>query len=413
MQRAYSRKLVKKGGGIGAALGVIGLVSFGQPVLAQQATLAEAISGGKVGLDLRYRYEHVDADNFERNANASTLRTRLNYTTGSFNGFTALIELDDITALGSRRYNEFTGLPRDKTEYPVVADPTGTEVNQAYLSYAGLMDTTIRLGRQRIVYDNARFIGNVGWRQNEQTFDGFAVSNTALPHMTLNYAYIDQVNRIFGKDSPKGEVDMRSHLLNASYSGLGFGTLTGYGYFLEYVDAPATSNRTVGIRLAGTPVVAEGMKLLYALEYARQDDYRRGASTIDADYQLIELGAEMSGVSARLGQEVLGADGSAFSTPLATGHAFNGWADIFLNTPVNGLQDRYLKLSGAAMGTTLQAAYHRFDADRGSADYGSEINLMASRPFGKVNLMAKYARYSADELAVDTEKVWLMAQVAF
>jgi hypothetical protein len=119
MQRAYSRKLVKKGGGIGAALGVIGLVSFGQPVLAQQATLAEAISGGKVGLDLRYRYEHVDADNFERNANASTLRTRLNYTTGSFNGFTALIELDDITALGSRRYNWMSMMQRRSASVPL------------------------------------------------------------------------------------------------------------------------------------------------------------------------------------------------------------------------------------------------------------------------------------------------------
>lgn len=412
MHRSHSRRLVGKGG-IGAALGVIGLVSLGQPVLAQQATLAEAIAAGKAGLDLRYRFEHVDADNFDRNANASTLRTRLNYTTGSFNGFTALIELDDITALGSRRYNEFTGLPSDKPQYPVVADPTGTEVNQAFLAYSGIPDTTLKLGRQRIIYDNARFIGNVGWRQNEQTFDAVSVSNTALANTTINYAYLDQVNRIFGKDSPKGEIDMRSHLLNASYTGLGFGTLTGYGYFLEYVDAPALSNRTLGLRLAGTPTIAEGVKLLYALEYAKQDDYRRGASTIDADYQLIELGAEVSGISARLGREVLGRDGSAFSTPLATAHAFNGWADIFLNTPANGLQDRYLKLGGAAMGTTLQAAYHRFDADRGNADYGSEINLMASRPFGKVNLMAKYARYSADDFAFDTEKVWLMAQAAF
>ena len=32
-------------------------------------------------------------------------------------------------------------------------------------------------------------------------------------------------------------------------------------------------------------------------------------------------------------------------TPLATLHAFNGWADMFLTTPANGLQDLYFRAS--------------------------------------------------------------------
>lgn len=380
---------------------------------AQSASLGEAIAGGKAGLDLRYRYERVEQDNPLRDANASTLRTRLNYATGAFEGFAAFIEFDDVRVLGSERYNNATGLPSAQTQYSVVADPEGTEVNQAFLSYAGFPDSLLKLGRQRIIYDNARFIGNVGWRQNEQTYDAFSVVNGSLADTQLSYAYIDKVNRIFGEDSPNGETDMKSHLLNLGYSGFEAGKLSLYGYFLEYADAPAASNRTLGARFAGGYSLEGDNRLLYTLEYAKQDDYKRGASNIDADYYLLELGARVSGVTALVGHEVLGVDGSAFSTPLATAHAFNGWADVFLATPADGLRDTYFKLSGAFAGTGLAAAYHDFAADRGGDDYGTEINLQATRSFGRVNMLAKYARYSADDFATDTSKFWLMAQVAF
>ncbi|TVP88793.1 MAG: hypothetical protein EA348_09855, partial [Pseudomonadaceae bacterium] len=152
---------------------------------------------------------------------------------------------------------------------------------------------------------------------------------------------------------------------------------------------------------------------LYTLEYAKQSDYKGGNSDIDADYRLIELGAAVNGVTGRIGREVLGVDGTPFSTPLATAHAFNGWADVFIATPADGLDDRYLKLGGRLQGINLLAAWHQFYADRGSDRYGRELNLQAGRPFGPVNLLAKYARYSAKDLGVDTEKFWLMAQASF
>ncbi|WVM89678.1 alginate export family protein [Halopseudomonas pachastrellae] len=149
-------------------------------VLAEAASISEAVTGGKAGLDLRYRYEYVDQDGIDKSAGASTLRTRINFATAPYRGFGAFVEADDVTVIGSERYNNATGLPSAKTQYPVVADPDGTEINQAWLSYAGLDATTLKFGRQRIIYDNARFIGNVGWRQNEQTYDGFSLSNSSL-----------------------------------------------------------------------------------------------------------------------------------------------------------------------------------------------------------------------------------------
>ena len=383
------------------------------PVQAESASLVEAIQAGKADIDLRYRFEQVRQDNQDRNANASTLRTRLNYATGSYQRLSTFIEFDDIRVLGPTRYNNASGRSSARTEYPVVADPSSTEVNQAYLTYSGLSDTTLRLGRQRIIYDNARFIGNVGWRQNEQTYDAFSLVNSSLSDTTFSYAYIDQVNRIFGKDSPIGETNMRSHLLNASYGGLPIGQLTAYGYFLETPDTPLASNRTLGLRFTGSHATSEQLSLLYTLEYAQQDDYKDGSSDIDADYRLIELGATLNGVTARFGQEVLGADGTAFSTPLATAHAFNGWADAFLVTPPDGLDDRFLKVSGRLQGNNLLVGWHQFRADRGGDRYGHELNLQAARPFGPVNMLAKYARYSAKDRGTDTEKFWLMAQISF
>ena len=381
---------------------------------ASAATLAEAISGGKAGLDLRYRFETVDQDGASNDATASTLKTRLNYATGDYNGFSAFIEFDDVMALGDVEYNDATGLATAQTSYPVVADPEGTEVNQAKISYKGVDGTTMTLGRQRVIFDNARFIGNVGWRQNEQTYDAFTIANTSLADTSIVYGYVTNVNRIFGEASTKGDIDTKTHLVNVSYSGLEAGKLTGYGYFLDLVNAPTASNSTLGLRFAGGTKVTEAVKALYTVEFATQSDYKDGASTIDADYSLIELGAAASGVTAKLGVETLSGDGTyGFSTPLATAHAFNGWADKFLATPANGLVDTYVSVGGKVSGVKLKAVYHDFTSDAGSTDYGTELDLLAAKKIGSYTLLAKYAAYSADNLATDTSKLWLMGQAKF
>ncbi len=381
---------------------------------ASAATLAEAISDGKAGLDLRYRFETVDQDGASNDATASTLKTRLNYATGDYNDFSAFIEFDDVMALGDVEYNDATGSATAQTSYPVVADPEGTEVNQAKISYKGVDDTTMTLGRQRVIFDNARFIGNVGWRQNEQTYDAFTIANTSLADTSIVYGYVTNVNRIFGEASTKGDIDTETHLVNIAYSGLEAGKLTGYGYFLDLLDSPAASNSTLGLRFAGGTKVSEAAKVLYTLEFANQSDYSDGASTIDADYSLIEVGGKAGGVTAKLGVETLSGDGTyAFSTPLATAHAFNGWADKFLGTPANGLVDAYVSVGGKVSGVKLVAVYHDFTSDTGSTDYGTEFDLLAAKKIGNYTVLAKYASYSADSFATDTDKLWLMGQAKF
>jgi hypothetical protein len=54
----------------------------------ESASLGSAISSGKAGVNVRARYEMVDADNSLEDANALTARLRLNYQTGQWQGCT-------------------------------------------------------------------------------------------------------------------------------------------------------------------------------------------------------------------------------------------------------------------------------------------------------------------------------------
>lgn len=373
-------------------------------------TFTEALTGGKPKLDVRLRYENVDQDNALKDADALTVRTRLGYGTQSYMNFNAYVEMENNSAL----VEDYNSGPKGngKTRYSVVADPDATEVNQAFLGFSGIPDTAVKLGRQRIILDNARFVGNVGWRQMEQTYDALLAQNKSLPDTTLSYAYVDNVKDIFSNDT-----DVSSHVFNGAYEGLGFAKIVAYGYLIEFSSSTGLANhssRTLGGYLDGSHDFG-GFKLLYRAEYAKQTDYDNGDNDIDADYQHFVLGASVKGITAKVGYELLGDDDAfSFQTPLATKHAFNGWADVFLNTPPDGLQDVYFLLTGKVKGVKLLGVYHDFQADAGSTDYGTEIDLLAAKKFGK-NYSAgiKYATYDKDDYAVDTDKFWLWGQLKF
>jgi len=374
------------------------------PATVSADDFTDALTGGKVKMDVRLRYESVD-DSINKDADALTVRTRLGYETGSFMSMTAYVEFEDTrTAFGMDDYAP------QSAGYAVVADPEVTELNQAFLLYTGLSDTAVKVGRQRVILDNARFVGNVGWRQDEQVYDALAVINNSLPDTTVIYGYVHKVEGIL----PKFDLDVSTHLFNASYTGLDFLKISAYAYLIE-LDATEDESNTFGIRFAGATNVADGVKLSYTLEYAAVEDDIFGTDN-DADYMLGELGVTVSGITGKFGYEVLGSDDGTygFQTPLATKHAFNGWADVFLGTPVDGLQDMYVSIGGKFAGVKLAAIYHDFSSDEGSTDYGTELDLVAAKKFTK-NYSAgiKLASYSADNYKSDTDKVWIWGQLKF
>ncbi|KRA80577.1 hypothetical protein [Altererythrobacter sp. Root672] len=362
----------------------------------------------------RLRYETVDQANLPASADALTFRARAGIELKT-SGVSILAEGEGTLALVDN-YND-TIASNGVEPFPIVADPENLELNRFQVSY--LKDGTgVTLGRQRIILDNARFVGNVGWRQNEQTYD--AVRGVAkLGKVSLDATYSVSQRTVFGKDSPN------SHY-NGDFVFLGGGLdlpvvdIKAFAYLLDYDTRLAFSSQTYGfLATAGFDIPAVG-KLSGQLSYASQSDYGANPVSYRADYINAQAGLSVSHFTLTAGYEELGSDHgvAAVQTPLATLHAFNGWADLFLTTPANGLRDYYATV-GAAFGVSFlpglkaDLTYHQFDSDFGGLDYGSEWDASVGFKLGPVALLAKYANYQADQFAVDTEKVWLQAEAAF
>ncbi|MDQ5979134.1 MAG: hypothetical protein QG602_2108 [Verrucomicrobiota bacterium] len=378
------------------------------------ASLADALSQGKVSLNVRARYEGVDQTGL-KDADALTLRTRLGFTTAAYQGLKAMVEFENITSPDGDAYNQ-AGLNPGGAGRAVVVDPEGSEVNQVWLAYSA-GKTTTTLGRQRLVLDNARFVGDVGWRQNMQTFDGLTLVNKSLDKTTLTYGYLSRINRIFGDDHAQGNWDSDSHVLNANYEGFKAGTLTGYAYLLDFDNAAAQSNATYGVSFAGATPLTDAVKFTYRAEYAAQSDYGSSALNYSTDYYTLELGLAGKPGAIAVGYEKLGSDnGVSFRTPLATLHAFNGWADMFLATPANGIKDTYVKASaGLPGGFGLLAFYHKFESARLGLDYGSELDIQLTRKLAKnVTGAIKYTGFDPDSTGfAKVNKFWLQADFSY
>ena len=377
------------------------------------SNIGEALKKGTVSLDLRYRYEWVSEDAFDQDAGASTLRTALGYRTLPLHGVSAYLEFENVKVLGSNDSYNNKGeghLWNGVGDRPVVADPQITEVNQAYLDVA-FADTIVRVGRQVIALDDERFIGPVGWRQNFQTFDAATVTTKDISHLALTYGFIQNVNTIFG-----GDKKMASHILHGAIDVGKAGSLNAFAYLLDYDDEAdwALSRSTYGLHFAGSPKLNDDWKLVYDAAYAVQNDYGDNPVDVSAHLLRVDLGAGFRMITFRVGDEILSAGDDRFLTPLATLHKWDGWADKFLATPANGIDDLYASVAGKHGDFAWVVAYHDFSSDEGSDDYGTEFDAQATykAKWGQV-FGLKAASYSADSFSTDTDKVWLFTSYKF
>ncbi len=372
------------------------------------ASLEKAASESKPLFEIRLRYETVDFDPFDDRANALTYRIRAGLETGAAFNTKLLIDFDHIEPI----VNDFNSTINGRTQFPVVADPETTEINRLQLTNTSIEDTTITLGRQRVNFDDQRFIGSVGWRQNEQTLDAVRVENTSLGPIKANVVYVSQVNRIFGEDSGAGVFDGDSYLVNLGAE-TPFGKMVAFAYLIDIDQAGGVlSSQTFGARFTGAKTL-ENVKFDYAASYAVQSDYGSSNLSYNANYYTVSATASSRGFSGGVAFEALGDDDQrAFQTPLATLHKFNGWADIFLATPPEGLKDLNGSLGysfgdfGALKNVKTKIIYHDFASYTGSLSYGSEIDAIVTARLKKLALLLKFADYSADDFSADKQVLW-------
>ena len=379
--------------GLGAATASPALAAP-HPAAAEPAaapTISDAIAGGKLLLEVRARYESVDQTKtavLRDNANAYTVRTRIGWESADWNGVKGLIEFEDVRALGGQHYQ--VNVPgaktpplngASKTIYPLVNDPEVTEVNRAQITWTPNSAVTLVGGRQRILIDDQRFIGNVGWRQDEQTFDG-ARADVAFGRIKATYAYITRVNRILGELK---DWDSDSHLLNVTWSPAEQLRLEGFIYALDFSNSAANSSITKGVKASGKTWVGL-YQLAYDATWARQSDYRNTPAPYDLDYWQVDAAGTFDIWTAKLDYEVLEGNGTrGFTTPLATTHGFQGWADAWVQPLggnkgfVDGLKDFNVTMNVKPrfkltywFNTDIIVRYHDFNDQRTGAALAHE-----------------------------------------
>lgn len=439
-------------------------------------TLLDAIKQGKSMTSFRLRYENLNQEAYQSTVpnakkldtgEAFTLRSLIGWQTAPFKDLSFAAQLTDVHEFNNdfndRRNN---AAEPGKSAYPNIVDPGYTDVNQLYVDWTGIQDTKLRLGRQQLNLDNVRFIGDIGFRQNMQVFDGVSVLNKSIVDVEIFAAHFSKVRQITTK-LRDGNID----IVNAKYRISPTESLIGYGYFVDVENlgqnggnpaAIATaaqggnglggssdaavsatninptqtdaSSKTFGVRLDGAHKVNDDWRVLYTAEYAKQNDYRSGNPLIDAHYFKLGGGAAYGVWSVRLDHEKLSSnDGKyAFQTPLGTNHLFQGWADVFLTTPRQGMEDTFISIAGNIAKAKLQAEYHVFKSDekyqslngRLADKYGTELDLSVSYSFSKELLgKVEYARFNESDVygttlqnaarKGDKEIIWVTGMVTF
>lgn len=219
------------------------------------------------------------------------------------------------------------GSSQRRPQFAVVADPESIDINRAQIMYR-TKNLGLTVGRQRINLDDQRFVGSVGWRQNEQTFDAVRAEATVGP-VALDATYAIQQNTIFGSEAGPRHVLGGDFVLLGAGAKLGPLSAKGFAYIVDYDEAIAFANssQTYGGRISGSFPLSKAVKLNVLASYARQMDVGQNPVSYEADYMLGELGLAARGFTLTGGYEKLGADsaaGRSFQTPLATLHKFNG-----------------------------------------------------------------------------------------
>ena len=459
----------------------LALTSMAQAAYAEdeavtEYTFLDSIMQGKPMTSFRLRYENVDQNGYQQQvsaptttnnkkldtADAFTLRSLIGWQTAPFHNLSFAAQITDVHAFNDS-YNDRRGNLTDpgNNNYANIVDPTFTDINQLYVDWTGIKNTKLRVGRQQVNLDNVRFIGDIGFRQNMQVFDGVSVLNKSIPDTEIFAAHFDRVRQV-NTELRHGNID----IVNAKYRISSSESFIGYGYFIDAANlsqngtnassptaastaalggnglgfsqdfkSTATtdaSSKTVGVRLDGVHKLDDHWKALYTAEYAKQDDYAGGSPLIDAHYYKVGGGAMYDAWSVRIDQEVLSSNNGkyAFQTPLGTNHLFQGWADQFLVTPRQGIEDTYVTFAGSIEKAKLYAEYHVFKSEEkfttptGTGDkYGTEFDASVTYPFtDKVLGKLEYAKFNEDDIygAVtgaarkgDKEIIWATAMYTF
>jgi hypothetical protein len=275
-----------------------------------------------------------------------------------------------------------------------------------------------------------------------QTFGIIGIQDNTINNLNILLAGIYERKGVSDNqvsfDTTHWKLDKMPIIFNISYKFIPQLKLTGYAYLLSARSGvinqstrqpypPFNGGNTYGINATGDIQLSKDVKFSYLGEYAIQKDpYAKDGLAakpkIDADFYRVEGKLSGYGFFGTLGYERFqGADKgevAGFTTPFATLHAYEGWADKFLayvaTSMAYGLKDAYATIGYTHKDYgTLSLTYHKFDADKSqgyigqnpvnpsplpSKNFGDEIDVLYTVNLTKrLNFLAKAAWYNGKD----------------
>ena len=374
------------------------------PLLAESsASIGEALFYGTPSVELRLGFEYSSTNDTNSPARGLNLRTRVGYRTDDYLDTNIFVQFQSLVNLVEDFRFDPLGKSGGDLRRDVIGDPDGERVHQAYLEYNGLGSVKLRLGRQEIVLNDARLVGNVNFRQNGQSFDALSLAFQPFPEFLLFGAVINQANTV-----ALTHVDLEHFiLLNAEYTLEETHSFTLYTYLLDD-ENDTRDSATYGMRLDGLC----GDFVEYDVTYAWQGDYQSGddhaGELVNAflgfRFDWGNFGLGYSRISGQEGPDRRIED-KPFDTLFSTAHKFNGWADQFISTNganlKGGLEDVYFQIGTELMHTQFLLRLHLFDTTESEpgihdSQYGEELDFDISRDLtDQLTAQIRLALYNA------------------
>jgi len=371
-----------------------------------------------------------------KNAHRSftTMRTRLGVKAIVDSDTSGFIQLQDVRTAGGQQPST---APPSVTQTGTGVSASGLDLHQAYIDLSNMLDSGIhlRLGRQEMVFDQHRLIGNIGWIQQAQTFD------TARGDIDLGQ-FIDglSLTGFFAKTVASTSSGTHPTLKQTSNSNATFDSnfagerltykLGGKGdritQYFYYSLNPARSGATAQTK----PNVANNIEYVggYLLKHVNVLG-RSWRARFDGAYEFGDVNATknikaymltaslatkfdfMHGFGIKGWYDYMSGDTDntsagdttdhTFTTPYATNHAYYGHMDKFLNIPNQGLQDIAVKMwLKPTKKIKLIVHLHQFlSARKGTStqapkNLGQEIDTHFKYPLAKNTMLALgYSHY--------------------
>lgn len=268
-------------------------------------------------------------------------------------------------------------------------------------------NSSLKLGRQPLSYDDQRILGGLGWAQQARTHDAaiFKYSNEGY-NLDLGAALATTTDEIYTSTTNFSYRDMAFIHVNKKYDALNISLL---GLVSTYQDGTTTSitgsDKATLITAGLHADYTTGSLGIHANAYIQDGNHLFGGTyrtvkgaylaSLDLDYKISSKFKLLAGVEAISGSE----NGDTGFFPLyGTNHKFNGYMDRFYvgNYALgSGLIDTNLGFAaGLGNGYALSGKAHNFTQESGNNDtIGQELDLVVKKKFNGFGLAGGYSQF--------------------